>query len=98
MTNARIVAKCVHDTPILYVKAADNLLFAQREQNGKVFQWNLHTLLSKSTNPSILHSQEKNVIFENISGFYMNHVRFSQSKQDWNATFQKKIEQYAENT
>ena len=97
VTNARLVARCVHDTPLLDVKAAGNLLFAAGA-NGKVFQWELHTLLPGQAEPIILHCQEENVIFENISGFYMNHVRFSQSKKDWNASFQKKIEQYAENS
>lgn len=97
VTNARLVARCVHDTPLLDVKAAGNLLFAAGA-NGKVFQWELHTLLPEQAEPIILHCQEENVIFENISGFYMNHVRFSQSQKDWNASFQKKIEQYAENT
>lgn len=97
VTNARLVARCVHDTPLLDVKAAGNLLFAAGA-NGKVFQWELHTLLPEQAEPIILHCQEENVIFENISGFYMNHVRFSQSKKDWNASFQKKIEQYAENS
>lgn len=97
VTNAKLVARCVHDTPLLDVKAAGNLLFTAGA-NGKVFQWELHTLLSEQAEPIILHNQEENVIFENISGFYMNHVRFSQSKTDWNTAFQKKIQQYAENS
>jgi len=46
----------------------------------------------------IFHSQPENVIFENISGFFMNHVRFADSHTDWSEDFRKKIEQYAENS
>ena len=75
VTNAKIILKCVHDTPILDLQTAGNTLFAAGA-NGKVFQWNLAQLLSVSDTekPLIFHSQPENVIFENVSGFFMNHV------------------------
>ena len=78
--------------------ATDGLLAAGA--NGKVFQWNLAQLLpvSDTEKPLIFHSQPENVIFENISGFFMNHVRFADSHTDWSEDFRKKIEQYAENS
>lgn len=70
VTNAKIILKCVHDTPILDLQTAGNTLFAAGA-NGKVFQWNLAQLLpvSDTEKPLIFHSQPENVIFENISGF-----------------------------
>lgn len=99
VTNAKIILKCVHDTPILDLQTAGNTLFAAGA-NGKVFQWNLAQLLpvSATEKPLIFHSQPENVIFENISGFFMNHVRFADSHTDWSEDFRKKIEQYAENS
>ena len=99
VTNAKIILKCVHDTPILDLQTAGNTLFAAGA-NGKVFQWNLAQLLpvSDTEKPLIFHSQPENVIFENISGFFMNHVRFADSHTDWSEDFRKKIEQYAENS
>ena len=99
VTNAKIILKCVHDTPILDLQTAGNTLFAAGA-NGKVFQWNLAQLLpvSDTEKPLIFHSQPENVIFENVSGFFMNHVRFADSHTDWSEDFRKKIEQYAENS
>lgn len=99
VTNAKIILKCVHDTPILDLQTAGNTLFAAGA-NGKVFQWNLAQLLpvSDTEKPLIFHSQPENIIFENVSGFFMNHVRFADSHTDWNEDFRKKIEQYAENS
>ena len=99
VTNAKIILKCVHDTPILDLQTAGNTLFAAGA-NGKVFQWNLAQLLpvSDTEKPLIFHSQPENIIFENVSGFFMNHVRFADSHTDWNEDFRKKIKQYAENS
>lgn len=99
VTNANIIAKCVHDTPILDIKTAGNTLFAAGA-NGKVFQWDFAQLLPvpDTDTPLIFHSKPETVIFENVSGFFMNHVRFADSHTDWNENFRKKIEQYAENS
>ena len=90
--------KLIHDNQLLDVKFLGTTLFVA-SLSGKVFAWKFDKLINSKNSDLILNFMNSDfckVIIQNMSGFDMVNVDFSNSDTtSWGDDFRQKIEQYS---